>query len=224
MTDGIKLQKLTKIYQKKVCAVHNVSFDFMTGKLYAIMGASGSGKSTLLNLIGLLDVPTSGRMTIDGTPTDEMKQKDFTHLRRDKIGFVFQSYMLNPKLNAVENVMLPMLATDKYYKECKEKALSLLIEVGLDERYDHFPYQLSGGEQQRVAIARALGNSPTFILADEPTGNLDEFNEELIFNKFKIFAKSGGCAIVVTHNPKIFQYADCILTMSRGEIANEQAN
>lgn len=185
-------------------ALDNVSYEFKPGKMYAIMGHSGSGKSTLISIIGLIETYTSGKITIDQKDISELKDDELSNLRMKHIGFVFQDFYLDEHLKAYENVMLPMLINKEIKKEeRKEKACKLLIDLGLRDRINHFPKEMSGGEQQRVAIARSLANDPKIILADEPTGNLDEENEKLVFETLKDLSKKGKCVIVVTHSEEI---------------------
>ena len=207
---------------EKIIAMDNVNLQFDTGKMYVIMGHSGSGKSTMIQILGLLDNLTSGELYINGQEVSKYSENEKADLRMKEIGFVFQSFYLNPKLTAIENVMLPMYINkniDK--KERKEKAMELLKKFGLENRINHYPKELSGGEQQRIAIARALANNPTFILADEPTGNLDVKNEKIVYETLKSLASSGKAVIVVSHNENIKEYADKILYMESGELRDE---
>ena len=207
---------------EKIIAMDNVNLQFDTGKMYVIMGHSGSGKSTMIQILGLLDNLTSGELYINGQEVSKYSENEKADLRMKEIGFVFQSFYLNPKLTAIENVMLPMYINkniDK--KERKEKAMELLRKFGLENRINHYPKELSGGEQQRIAIARALANNPTFILADEPTGNLDVKNEKIVYETLKSLASSGKAVIVVSHNENIKEYADKILYMESGELRDE---
>ena len=183
------------------------------------MGHSGSGKTTMLNILGTLENPTKGILKINDKDVHEFNEKHLSKLRNKEIGFIFQNYALDPNLKAIENVMLPMYINEFIKKEdIKKKALELLKYVNLGERMNHYPKELSGGEMQRVGIARALANNPKIILADEPTGNLDEENEKIIFNILKELAKDGKCVIVVSHNENILQYADVVLKMNKGKI------
>lgn len=185
--------------------------------MYAIMGHSGSGKSTLIQCLGLLDNVTSGKIYIDNEDVSKKTVDEQNKLRNIKIGFVFQDYYLNNTMKAYENVMLPMLINKKYKnKNITKMAEMLLCEVGLEDRIKHYPKQLSGGEQQRVAIARAIANNPDIILADEPTGNLDEANEKYILTILKKMANRGKCVIIVSHNPLIKEYADIVINMKKG--------
>ena len=219
--EAIKVCNLTKKYQlnnELIVAIKDLSYDFHYGKLYAIMGHSGSGKSTLIHCLGLLDKFDLGKIYINGKDVDQLSQKEKSMIRNSRIGFVFQNYYLNNNMRAFENVMLPMIINKNYNNlDIKYKAQSLLKETGLAERINHYPKQLSGGEQQRVAIARALANEPDIILADEPTGNLDEENEIYILEKLKNLADNGKCVIIVTHNQIIKKYADIVINMEKGK-------
>lgn len=218
MNSVINLSGVTKIFNNTITAVSNISFDFERGSFYAIKGPSGSGKSILLHMIGTLDSPSSGSVRIYNNNIAELNENDKAIIRRDNIGFVFQFFMLNPKLKAFENVMLPMLASKSDFAECKKRSIELLEMCGLKNRINHYPHQLSGGEQQRVSVARALANEPGIILADEPTGNLDNENEIALMKKFKELSELGTCIIIVTHNDSVSDYADKILTMSYGSL------
>ena len=218
----MNIENVCKVYKTKndeVKALDNVSYEFKSGKLYAIMGHSGSGKSTLISILGLIETYTSGKITINNEDISKLKDNDLSNLRMKYIGFVFQDFYLDEHLKAYENVMLPMLINKEIKREeRKEKAIKLLTDLGLSERINHYPKELSGGECQRVAIARALANDPKIILADEPTGNLDEENEKLVFETLKDLAKKGKCVIVVTHSEEIKKYADEILKITKGKL------
>lgn len=181
---SLKLENVSKAFVKKkenIVVLDKVSYEFEPGKFYAIIGHSGGGKSTLIKILGLLLDFQEGKYLIDGRDVQGMNETELALLRREKIGFVFQDYFLDPYLKAYENVMVPMVVNKKIQGDKKELALSILDSVGLLNRTNHFPKELSGGEQQRVAIARAMVNDPKYILADEPTGNLDRKNEKIIF-------------------------------------------
>lgn len=220
----IQLKNISKIYDKdneKIYALKNVTFNFEKGKFYAIMGNSGAGKSTLLQCIGLLDCVNSGEIFINGKDSLILNDDEISKVRKENIGFVFQSYYLNPIMKAYENVMIPMyLNKEMSREERKSKAIELLEMVGMKDRINHYPKELSGGEQQRVAIARALANDPDIILADEPTGNLDKNNEKKIFEILKDLSNIGKCVIVVSHNAEIKKYADEIVTIKDGELGD----
>jgi len=218
----LEIKNISKIYGKeiaKVVALNNVSLRVNEGDFIAIMGPSGSGKSTLLNIIGGLEYPSSGEVILDGKRIDNLDEKDFVDIRRRKIAYVFQQYHLFPSLTALENVMLPLTfcGTEKG----EEKALETLKEVGLEGRAEHKPSQLSGGEQQRVAIARALVNSPSLLLADEPTGNMDQKMGSEILGLFYRLNKDGRSIVMVTHNPEIAGHAKEIIVLQDGQIADK---
>lgn len=223
---AIKVCNIIKKYQLKdelIIAVNNISYEFEYGKMYAIMGHSGSGKSTFIQCLGLLDNINQGRIEIDDKDISKLSSSDKNILRNTKIGFIFQSYYLNNTMKAYENVMLPMLINKNYKTiDIKEKAKKLLSEVGLSSRLNHYPKELSGGEQQRVAIARALANNPSIILADEPTGNLDEKNEKYILEKLKKLSQEGKCVIIVSHNEIVKEYADIVINMKNGKFMEKK--
>ena len=218
-TTAISISGISKKYSNNISVLYELSYCFVKNKFYAITGPSGSGKTTLLQILGTILEATSGEIKINGEPVDNMNDEQKSHLRRDQIGFVFQDFMLNPYLKAYENVMLPMLIKkDLKLPQMKSKAIDILDNLGLSARAEHFPHQLSGGEQQRVAIARALANEPDIILADEPTGNLDEDNEAAVFSLLKNIAADNRCVITVSHNDSIKNYADMILSLVNGRL------
>ncbi len=240
----IRLENVSKIYrmgERHIKALDSVSLELKKGDFIAVIGPSGSGKSTLLHIMGLIDTPTGGKIIFDGKDiygstyeaksgkrTGRLKdilhragvsEKELTRLRLRKIGFVFQQFYLLPTLTAVENVELPMKEAGIPRKRRRERAIKLLEEVGLGDRTDHYPRQLSGGEQQRVAIARALANNPEIILADEPTGEVDSKTSERIMEIFrKLNEKEKITLVVVTHDPNVAKKADRILRMRDGRI------
>lgn len=218
----IYIKGLTKKYQRNkedIVALDNINIKFEIGKFYAVMGHSGSGKSTLINIIGLIETATSGEYYLNGKNISDLNENEKANIRAKYFGFIFQDYNLDPNLKAYENVMLPMLIDKKVKnKDAKEKAIKLLVSLDLTHRINHYPKELSGGEQQRVAIARALANNPEIILADEPTGNLDKKNEQKIFSDLKKLSESGKCVIVVSHSLEIKEYADVIFTLEDGTI------
>lgn len=219
LKNGIKEFNLK---DEKIIAIDNVDLKIETGKLYVIMGHSGSGKSTLIQILGLLDNLTDGLLYINGQEVSNYSENDKADIRKNEIGFVFQSFYLNPKLTAIENVMLPMYINYSIKSDDRrKKALMLLAKFGMENRINHYPKELSGGEQQRIAIARALANNPSFILADEPTGNLDSKNEETVYNALKELANSGKAVVVVSHNENIKRYADEVLIMEDGKLRKE---
>jgi putative ABC transport system ATP-binding protein len=201
-------------------ALNGVSFAIASGEWVALMGPSGSGKTTLINILGGLDTLTSGSVVVDGVDLAKLNENALVRYRAEKIGFVFQQFHLVPYLNAVENVMLAQYfhsATDE------KQAEEALKHVGLGDRLTHLPSQLSGGEQQRVAIARALINQPKLILADEPTGNLDEANEQIVINLFRDLHKSGHTILMVTHDPDIARQADRRIELAHGHLSFDTA-
>ncbi len=199
-----------------VRALDRVSFEVEAGEWIAIMGPSGSGKTSLINILGGLDHPTAGRISVDGLEIANLGERELTRYRADKIGFVFQQFHLVPYLTALENVMLAQY----FHSITDEKdAAEALRRVGLGDRLDHVPAALSGGEQQRVAIARALINQPKLILADEPTGNLDEANEAVVLNLFHELHDAGHTILVVTHSQAIGNLADRRIELEHGRVA-----
>lgn len=218
----MKLENIRKSYKtknKKIEVLSDISVNFFAGNFYAVMGHSGSGKSTLINILGLIDTFDSGNYEIYGTTVLDFNDSEMSNLRMKNIGFVFQNFYLSPTLNAYENVIVPMLINKEIkQKDRKQKAMNLLKIVGLEERSDHEPREMSGGEQQRVAIARALANDPNIILADEPTGNLDEESEKEIFMLLKELSKQGRCVVVVSHSNYVKNYADKVYEMIDGRL------
>lgn len=217
----LKLENLEKKYSEKTEELHiirNLNFSVEEGEFISILGRSGSGKSTLLNIIGLLDKADSGKIFIDGKEVEKLSEEERDKIKNEMIGFVFQFHYLLPEFTALENVMLPALLNNFEKKsEIEQKALELLKKVGLEERKNHKPSQLSGGEKQRVAIARALINSPKILLADEPTGNLDEETSEMIFKILKdINKKEKQTIIVVTHSKDLAEISDRQVYLKKG--------
>ena len=214
-----------RVGSETVHALRGVSFSIREGEFVTIMGTSGSGKSTLLNLLGCLDVPTSGEYYLDGVPVRRMSGNERATLRNRKIGFVFQSYNLLPKTTAVENVELPLLYNSSVSRaERRRKAEEALCAVGLRDRMNHKSNQMSGGQQQRVAIARALVNDPVIILADEATGNLDSRTSFEILTLFQRLNAEGRTIIFVTHNPEIARYSSRNITLRDGRIIEDAVN
>lgn len=219
----INLKSVFKYYrmgESTVKAVDGINIKINQGDFVAIMGPSGSGKSTTMNLVGSLDLATKGDIYLDGRNIEKLEESDLAQIRGKKIGFIFQQFNLIPNLTAKENVMLPMLfqGVDEFEREAR--AVELLRLVQLEDRIDHYPSQLSGGEQQRVAIARALANNPDVILADEPTGNLDTATGELVMSFLQDLNKKGKTIIMVTHDPDLAkEHARTIYWMKDGKIA-----
>ncbi|MBI2429693.1 MAG: ABC transporter ATP-binding protein [Ignavibacteriales bacterium] len=196
-----------------------ISLSIVESEIIAIVGPSGAGKSTLVHILGLLDKPTQGEVSFEGKNITSLKDEEISTLRNQKIGFVFQFHHLLPEFTALENVLMPTLIAGKSIKSETERAKNLLSEVGLSERIDHKPSELSGGEQQRVAVARALMNNPKIIFADEPSGNLDSENADKLHNLiFDLRSKFGQSFVIVTHNKELAARADRIVTMVDGKI------
>lgn len=208
----IKINNLNKEFGK-VKALNNINLSVYEGEWLAIMGPSGSGKSTLLNILSLMDTPSSGEYILDNENLEQMDEEQKITLRREKIGLVFQQFHLIPYLNALENVML-----SQYYHSSvdEEDAKMVLEKVGLSHRLTHLPSQLSGGEQQRVCIARVLINNPELLLADEPTGNLDEANEQIVLQTLQKLKNEGKTIVLITHNPDLAKFADRTLILQHG--------
>lgn len=221
----IKVTDLTKIYGKgeiAVTALNKVSFEVEKGEFVAVMGPSGSGKSTLMNILGCLDTPTEGDYLLDGTNVSKMTDKELAQIRNRKIGFIFQTFNLLPRLTALQNVEQPMIYKGVARAKRHEIARKVLSEVGLGDRIDHKPSELSGGQRQRVAIARALVNDPQIILADEPTGNLDSKSEEDILKILGDLNERGITIVMVTHDRKVAHHAHRIVHFQDGEIIKEE--
>lgn len=216
----LKISNLTRTYGE-VRALKQIDLTVREGEWLAIMGPSGSGKTTLLNIISGLEAPTSGSVLIDGVEISGLPEKELARYRREKVGLVFQQFHLIPYLSALENVMLA-----QYFHSiaAREEAEQALERVGLGHRLDHLPARLSGGEQQRVCIARALINEPQLLLADEPTGNLDEKNEKAVMQLFRDLHRQGMTLVVVTHDDSIGGAADSIVYLEHGRIAGGQAD
>ena len=220
----IQFDRVTKIYRLgdvSVPALRNVSLAVEQAEFVAIMGASGSGKSTLMNIIGCLDVPTSGRYLLGGHPVSDYDRNTLAEVRNEKLGFVFQTFNLLPRTTALENVELPMIYAGIPAPERRRRAASALSRVGLGERMQHRSNQLSGGQQQRVAIARAMVMNPRLILADEPTGNLDSSTSAEVMALFQELGRAGITIILVTHEPEIASYAARTITMKDGQFLSD---
>ncbi|MFT4197470.1 MAG: ABC transporter ATP-binding protein [Pseudoxanthomonas sp.] len=227
MTALVTLRHITKTYQRgpeQVRVLHGIDLDIARGDFVALMGPSGSGKTTLLNLIGGLDSPSSGEIEIEGERIDRMGGGQLANWRSRHVGFVFQFYNLMPMLSAQKNVELPLLLTDLPASERRRRAQIALTLVGLAERRDHRPNELSGGQQQRVAIARAIVSDPTFLICDEPTGDLDRHSAEEVLGLLQLLNREHGKTIVmVTHDPKAAEYATRTIQLDKGELVNAPA-
>ncbi len=221
----IEVSHLSKTFQKdsvEVQVLKDISLTIQEGEFVSIMAPSGMGKSTLLNILGCLDKFTEGTYLLDGVPVHDMDDDELSRIRNEKIGFVFQSFHLLPRMTAWENVTLPLVYSD-VVANSKERAIQALTSVGLADRVNHLPRELSGGQQQRVAIARALINKPRIILADEPTGNLDSNSGEEIINIFRQLHTDGVTVVVVTHDMDVALQAERIIQMKDGRIASDVA-
>lgn len=216
----LELKHVSKIYGP-LKALDDVNLQVENGEWLAIMGPSGSGKSTMMNIIGCMDKPSLGEVILDGADIAKESGKRLTEIRRDKIGLIFQQFHLVNYLTAVENVMV-----SQYYHSMpdEKEALEALERVGLKDRAKHLPSQLSGGEQQRVCIARALINHPEIVLADEPTGNLDEANENIVIDLFRQLHREGTTLIVVTHDPEVAEVAQRTVVLEHGRLVKEIIN
>ncbi len=213
------INKIYKINKKEIKVLNSINYSFEEGKLYLINGHSGAGKSTLINILGLIDNYSSGSYYLDNKEVKTYNNSQLSKLRMNYIGFIFQQFYLEENLTALENVCLPMLINKNIKKSERVKRASELLKiVGLSERQNHKPKQLSGGEQQRVCIARALSNNPKILLCDEPTGNLDEKNEQEIFKILRILADKGKCIILVSHSSEAKEYADKVININKGEL------
>lgn len=227
MEKVIHLESIVKNYKvgpSVVRALRSVSLDILKGEYVAVMGASGSGKSTLMNIIGCLDTPTSGTYILSGKEVSSMTDNELAGIRNKEIGFVFQVFNLLPRNSALENVMLPLVYAGEKKQARTEKAMRILDDVGLGDRMEHKPNELSGGQRQRVAIARALVNSPSLILADEPTGNLDTKISEEIMRLFAEIHRNGNTILMVTHEEDIARHAHRIIRLRDGVVESDVIN
>ena len=224
----VQIRDLSKVYLQgeiEVRALDNISLDIDRGEFLALMGPSGSGKSTLLHIIAGIDRPTSGQCLVQGTNVGELSETALADWRNDNVGFIFQTFNLIPVLTALENVEMPLLLTALTAKERREHATTALELVGLGDRMNHLPRQLSGGQEQRVAIARALATDPTLLEADEPTGNLDAHSANDVLDLLGILNRDAGKTIImVTHDPKAAAHAKRIVHLEKGELLKETAN
>ncbi len=202
--------------------LNGISIDIHEGEFVSIVGASGSGKSTLMNIIGALDRPTEGTYHLNGCDISTMNDKQLSSIRNAEIGFIFQTFNLIPRTNALKNVELPMLYAGKSNKERRKRAMELLKTVGMDDRYTHQPNELSGGQKQRVAIARAMANDPSILLADEPTGALDTKTGRMVMDIFhKLHREEGKTIVLITHSPELAQETERIITISDGSVISD---
>jgi putative ABC transport system ATP-binding protein len=220
----IAMSDVTKVYDTskvKVQALHPTNFIVEEGELVSIVGPSGSGKSTLMNLVGCLDRPTEGDYLLEGRPVSSLEPDELADIRNKKIGFVFQNFNLLHYATAAENVELPMIFAGESARRRKERVAKLLEEVGLSDRADHRPAELSGGQMQRVAIARSLANEPSILLADEPTGNLDTTSGEEIIQIFEKLHEKGHTILMVTHNPEISERTERTVSLRDGRIVED---
>ncbi len=217
------IHKTYSLGDVEVHALQGVSFSIEKGEFVSIMGASGSGKSTLMNIIGCLDIPSSGKYKLNDEDVSRLKPDHLADIRRDTIGFVFQGFNLIPKMTAMENVELPMLYKGIRTRDRRDRAMEALERVDLQDRADHQPHQLSGGQQQRVAIARALANDAPMILADEPTGNLDSHTSEEVMKLFvRLNEETGKTVIQVTHEPDMAKFSKRIITFRDGRMLSDE--
>ncbi|MEI7828256.1 MAG: ABC transporter ATP-binding protein [Prolixibacteraceae bacterium] len=227
MENVIRLKEIVKNYQvgnQVVRALRKITLDIKRGEYVAIMGASGSGKSTLMNIIGCLDTPTSGNYTLNDKDVNLLDDDRLAEIRNTEIGFVFQTFNLLPRYSALENVMLPLVYAGVGKAKREEIATGQLVNVGLEDRMEHKPNELSGGQRQRVAVARALVNTPSILLADEPTGNLDSKTSEEIMKLFADIHTKGNTIILVTHEEEIARHAYRIIKLKDGVVEQDYVN
>lgn len=225
--DIIQMTDIVKNYfigtPNELHILKKVSLTVQEGEFVSIVGASGSGKSTLMNMIGVLDRPTSGSYILDGIPTEKMTDNEMSDVRNTRIGFVFQTFNLIPRNDALKNVELPMLYAGMDAKRRSQRAKELLELVGMKDRMHHQPNELSGGQKQRVAIARALANDPSILLADEPTGALDSATGRMVMNLFhRVHEEDGKTIVLITHNPELAEETERIVTLKDGEIVGDR--
>lgn len=224
----IQTERMTRSFiteEVETTAVSNISIDIKKGEFVAVMGPSGCGKTTLLNLLGLIDKPTSGTYSFNGTRVGSLSENGMTRIRRGNMGFIFQNYNLVDELNVVENVELPLIFQGVKRRERRERVSEILERLKMSHRGSHYPQQLSGGQQQRIAFARAIVTHPSLLLADEPSGNLDSKHGLMLLDLLDEHNREGGTIVMVTHSPKDASYAHRIIHLHDGEIktrANQQ--
>jgi putative ABC transport system ATP-binding protein len=225
MSEIIRIRDLAREYQmgeERILALRSVTLDIRRNEYVAIMGPSGSGKSTMMNLLGCLDTPTGGEYWLNGQEVSRLSDDELARVRNREIGFVFQTFNLLPRATALHNVELPLVYAGVRARERRERASAALARVGLENRMDHRPNELSGGQRQRVAIARALVNSPSILLADEPTGNLDSVTSEEIMRVFGDLHAAGQTVIMVTHEPDIAAHAERVVVLRDGRVESDR--
>ena len=223
----IKIRNLCKSFQRPgealLKVLHNVDFSVDEGEFVAIVGSSGSGKTTLMNILGLLDRPDEGDYELHGKPVGQLSSGERAKARNEVIGFVFQQFHLLPRTTAIENVELPMLYSTRNDADIRRSAREALCRVGLEERLTHYPSELSGGQQQRVAIARAIVNNPGVVLADEPTGNLDQKSGRQIMDLFRELNRNGSTILVITHDDAVANVASRVVRIDNGQLTQAEA-
>lgn len=225
MAEILNMKDICKSYylgEDEMEILHHVNLTVNSGEFLSILGPSGSGKSTMMNIIGCLDVPTSGQYLLSGTDIEELDEKEMAEIRNKEIGFIFQSFQLLPRLSALKNVELPLIYSGIPASERKKRAKEMLNKVGLAEKINNLPSQLSGGQQQRVAIARALVTEPTILLADEPTGALDQKTGSQVMELFESLSRDGRTIIMITHDQKIANHAKRVVNILDGYLTEQE--
>jgi putative ABC transport system ATP-binding protein len=224
MAEILNMQKICKSYymgEDEIEVLHNIDLSIHAGEFLSILGPSGSGKSTMMNIIGCLDVPTSGRYLLSGNDIDNLDETELAKVRNKEVGFIFQSFQLLPRMTALQNVELPLIYSGLSLSERKKRAMKILERVGLSDKMRNLPNQLSGGQQQRVAIARALVTEPTILLADEPTGALDQKTGIQIMELFEEINRDGKTIIMITHDIKIAEHAKRVVNILDGYLSEK---